>query len=103
MRKTVFRILFAVALVVSARAQDTAGQIEPSAGSWKTWVISSGMDFRVPPPPDAVSPKAELEWLRGTVAETDSRIAAQVRIWEAWRRGPTALVKRRSRLESRQT
>ena len=28
-------------------------QIEPNAGSWRTWIISSGKDFRVPPPPDA--------------------------------------------------
>src|SRR5713101_8405242 len=82
MRKTAFRILFSVALVVSARAQDTAGQIEPGAGSWKTWVISSGKDFRVPPPPDAGSTKAELEWLRVAIAEKDSRIAAQVKFWD---------------------
>ena len=25
--------------------------IEPDAGDWKTWVISSGRDYRVPPPP----------------------------------------------------
>ena len=25
--------------------------IEPQAGTWKTWFISSGKDFRVPPPP----------------------------------------------------
>ena len=83
MRKTASRILLTVALVVSAHAQDTASQIEPGAGSWKTWVISSGKDFRVPPPPDAGSTKAELEWLRGTIAEQDSRIAAQVKFWDA--------------------
>ena len=42
----------------------TATQIEPNAGSWKTWVISSGKDFRVPPPPDAGSTLAELAWLK---------------------------------------
>ena len=68
MRKTAFRILFTVALVVSARAQDTPSQIEPNAGSWKTWIISSGKDFRVPPPPDVASTKAELDWLRATLA-----------------------------------
>ena len=26
-------------------------QIEPNAGKWRTWVISSGRDYRVPPPP----------------------------------------------------
>src|SRR5437660_1071611 len=61
----------------------TAGQIEPNAGKWKTWVISSGKDFRVPPPPNAASTKAELEWLRGLVAEKDSGIAAQIDFWDA--------------------
>ena len=28
------------------------GPIEPNAGKWRTWVISSGKDYRVPPPPD---------------------------------------------------
>src|SRR5437879_6061672 len=83
MRKTALRILFSVALVVSAHAQDTASQIEPGAGSWKTWVISSGKDFRVPPPPDAAATKGESEWLRGVVADNDSRIAAQVKFWDA--------------------
>src|SRR6266704_543200 len=86
MKNTNFRILFTLALPLIARAQDT-GQIEPGAGSWKTWVISSGKDFRVPPPPDAAATKAELEWLRGTIAEKDSRIAAQVKFWDA---GPPA-------------
>jgi len=30
-------------------------QVEPTAGTWKTWIISSGRDFRVPPPPDAAA------------------------------------------------
>src|SRR5436305_1292397 len=29
------------------------GQVEPEAGTWKTWIISSARDYRVPPPPDA--------------------------------------------------
>src|SRR5258708_3806336 len=70
-------------LVLSARAQDSVGQIEPNAGSWKTWAISSGKDFRVPPPPDAAATKAELDWLRTAIAEKDSRIAAQVKFWDA--------------------
>src|SRR5688572_16683178 len=26
-------------------------QVEPGAGNWRTWIISSGREFRVPPPP----------------------------------------------------
>jgi hypothetical protein len=27
-------------------------RIEPNAGTWQTWVISSGRDYHVPPPRD---------------------------------------------------
>ena len=27
------------------------GPAEPSAGSWRTWVIASGREYRLPPPP----------------------------------------------------
>src|ERR1017187_2725828 len=43
--------------------------IEPQAGTWKTWIISSGKDFRVPPPPDAGTTAGELRWLHDAVAE----------------------------------
>src|SRR5215471_13391829 len=34
-------------------AQQVGGnQVEPKAGSWKTWVITSGREFRVAPPPN---------------------------------------------------
>jgi len=29
------------------------GQVEPNAGKWRTWVISSGGGYRVAPPPGA--------------------------------------------------
>ena len=67
----------------AAYAQSFNQPIEPKAGTWKTWVISSGKDFRVPPPPGAAATKGEIEWLRGVVAEKDSRIAAQVTFWDA--------------------
>ena len=40
--------------VIFACALPAFGQsVEPKAGTWKTWIISSGKDYRVPPPPDA--------------------------------------------------
>jgi membrane-associated phospholipid phosphatase len=61
----------------------SAGQIEPNAGKWKTWIISSGRDFRVPPPPNEAATKAELDWLRGLVAEKSPDVANQVTYWDA--------------------
>ena len=59
-----------LALISSLAAfGQTANQIEPNAGTWKTWIISSGKDYRVPPPPGDAATKEELDWLRGFAAE----------------------------------
>ncbi len=58
-------------------------QIEPKAGTWKTWAISSGKDYRVQPPPDAATTKSELEWVRGQVVKIDMQVADQIAFWDA--------------------
>ena len=46
-------------------AQHVAGdQIEPKARSWKTWVIPSGREFRVAPPPNDAATVAEIDELK---------------------------------------
>lgn len=55
--------------------------IEPKAGTWKTWVITSGEDLRAQPPPD--SSAAELEQLRELVAKNDAQTAAMITFWDA--------------------
>jgi membrane-associated phospholipid phosphatase len=80
------RTLCQTAIVVAMTATLVFAQtnmIEPTAGMWKTWVISSGRDYRVPPPPDAAATAGELEWLRGVTTENDPRIADQVLFWES--------------------
>ena len=77
----------ASALVVPALAQTVNQQIEPEAGTWRTWVIPSGREFRVPPPPNAGVTKGELQWLHGVVTENDPAIAYQVKYWDS---GPPA-------------
>jgi membrane-associated phospholipid phosphatase len=57
---------------------------DPSnAGEWKTWVIRSGQDHGVPPPPDAAATRRELEWVRGASMESDPRIVEQIRFWDS--------------------
>jgi membrane-associated phospholipid phosphatase len=72
-----------ILLCVTPLLAQTSGQIEPRAGNWKTWVISSGKDYRVPPPPGETATRGELEWLRGVIAEKDPQIASQVAFWDA--------------------
>ena len=44
-----------------------ATQIEPTAGTWRTWVISSGKDYRAPAPPGFADTEAELNALAALV------------------------------------
>jgi membrane-associated phospholipid phosphatase len=59
------------------------GQVEPGAGSWRTWVISSGEDYRVPPPPGHGRTRAELRWLEDLVERRDEETLETIRYWDA--------------------
>ncbi len=72
-----------LAILFALPTWSQSGKVEPTAGTWKTWAISSGKDYRVPPPPSAEFTKAELEWVRGFSSETDPRIAPQIAYWDA--------------------
>ena len=58
-------------------------QVEPNGGSWKTWVLSSGSQLRLPPPPDAATTSVELEWLRSFQAQINDVARSQVTYWDA--------------------
>jgi len=60
-------------------------QVEPGAGSWKTWVISSGRDFRVPPPPGAQTTQEEIAWLKSFMAQNsnDADATRQIQYWDS--------------------
>src|SRR5215831_1220189 len=61
----------------------TTGQIEPNAGKWRTWVISSGADYRVPPPPDPNETRAELKSLADLISKNDAQVEQQITFWGA--------------------
>ncbi len=71
---------FAIALPVHAQS---TGPIEPGAGNWKPWVISSGKDYRVPPPPGAAETRHELKALAELVSHNDAATAQQIAFWDA--------------------
>jgi len=52
----------------------TTGRIEPKAGNWRTWVISSGKDYRVPPPPGRQETRAELKRLAELISQNDEQV-----------------------------
>ena len=62
---------------------DERAQIEPDAGNWRTWVISSGKDYRVPPPPGHRETKAELRALAELMSRNDAQVQRQIAFWDA--------------------
>jgi membrane-associated phospholipid phosphatase len=72
-----------LALPLSAQNEHATAQIEPTAGQWKTWIISSGRDYRVPPPPSPSETQAELRALSDLISHSDQGTAAQIAYWDA--------------------
>lgn len=66
----------------SATAFAVQSLIEPNAENWKTWVLSSGNQFRIPPPPDAASTAEELAWLKTQRTRADEVVRSQVAYWD---------------------
>ena len=64
-----------------AQAQQ-ADAVEPQAGSWNTWVIVSGRQLRVPPPPDRAATEKELSELSQMAAGRDRAALDRVSYWD---------------------
>src|SRR5262245_66592924 len=71
-------------LVLTASAQMATGPIEPGAGGWRTWVLASGQELRLAPPPDAQATATELQELRALAGQRDADGLARIRYWDFW-------------------
>ena len=56
--------------------------IDPKAGGWHTWVLTSGSQFRPGPPPDEATTQGELDELRASVNQRDSAALDQIEFWD---------------------
>jgi membrane-associated phospholipid phosphatase len=81
MRVITWAVTLLVGAMLPAQAQQ-AGPAGPQAGSWKTWVIASGHEFRVPPPPDTAATEKELDELVRMVATRDRAALDRVAYWD---------------------
>ncbi|HYI93850.1 MAG TPA: phosphatase PAP2 family protein [Bryobacteraceae bacterium] len=63
-------------------AQSASNQIEPTAGSWKTFILTSGRELRVPPPPNAAATAGEIEWVRSLDTERNATAQKHMRYWD---------------------
>src|SRR6266446_3061317 len=71
-------------LAYAAATQPGKDMVEPKAGTWKTWVLASGSELRLPAPPDAAATKAELAELKGMAAQHDAATLERIRYWDFW-------------------
>jgi hypothetical protein len=66
-----------------ALAGSLSAQVEPHAGQWKTWIITSGSVLRLPAPPDGATTAIELQWVNECAAARTQTALAQIRFWDA--------------------
>ena len=67
----------------SAAAPAGPGPMEPRAGTWKTWVLTSGSQLRLPAPPHSAATRAEIDELRALAAQRDATARGQIAFWDA--------------------
>jgi len=72
-------------VMLSVACSVSSAQIEPSAGKWKTWVLTSGDQLRLPPPPDEAATRAEVAQLKDLAKQRDDATLERI-IW--WNAGP---------------
>jgi len=60
-----------------------AAQVEPNAGQWKTWVLSSGSAMRLPAPPASDVTATELQWVKDCINRRDQTTLNGIHYWDA--------------------
>jgi membrane-associated phospholipid phosphatase len=80
-------IAMALGCALLAGPGPAAGQAAPGedrgAGAWRTWVLTSGDQFRLPQPPDAIITRGELAMLRDQAPFRDAAMRARIAWWDA--------------------
>jgi membrane-associated phospholipid phosphatase len=77
-------VLIAVTALAAAPSSPTAadGAIEPTAGTWRTWVIGPPRALRSVPPPSHPVSRAELAELRKLAAQRDIATRNAITYWD---------------------
>src|SRR5262249_42443371 len=71
------------ACISSRVASPPPSDVEPLAGRWKTWVLTSGSQLRLPPPPDHTATAAELQRLRALAGQRDAATLDRIGFWDS--------------------
>lgn len=71
---------YSIIIVVFLITAQLKAQVEPGAGNWKTWFISSGKDYRLPAP---LSYKNEIAEVLDKQKNLDATTKQQIIFWNA--------------------
>jgi membrane-associated phospholipid phosphatase len=71
------------ATAAPAQLPAASPSIEPGAGAWATWLLASGAELRLPPPPDATGTQPEVAELRELSAHRDDAALDRISYWDA--------------------
>jgi membrane-associated phospholipid phosphatase len=72
-----------VLIMVVLSASALCAQVEPSAATWKTWVVPAVSQIRLAAPPNAAASAAEIQTIKSLMAEATADTRAQVAYWDA--------------------
>src|SRR5262245_37551167 len=81
MRIAVITALVLIATLAPLSAQ-TSGTVEPTAGTWKSFVISPRFELRAPPPPDAAASAKEIGQLKEIAKQRDAAALNLIAYWD---------------------
>ncbi len=63
-------------------AQSATNGVEPRAGNWHTWILTSSSQFRPDAPPAAQASRQELDQLRALSDQRESAALDQIAFWD---------------------
>jgi membrane-associated phospholipid phosphatase len=70
-------------LAVLFSAYSLCAQVEPGAGKWRTWIVPSAAQLRLPAPPNAAASAVEIQTIKTLMSELNTDARAQVAYWDA--------------------
>jgi membrane-associated phospholipid phosphatase len=82
-KKIAWCMALTLALGLTLLALSASAQIEPNAGQWKTWVLTSGNQFRLPAPPGRDESKEEIQVLEKLAEQRDAAALDLIMFWDA--------------------
>src|SRR5690349_8001351 len=79
----VISFVMLLALLAGCMVAPNAPQVQPDAGQWKTWVLTSSSEFRPPAPPDQAATQAELKQVQDAIAGRTDADLQTIAYWDS--------------------